>query len=599
MAVDQEASQVFHDIKLAFQHLLGPLTHQITGCKPHVFLNTAQLARALASAPCSPVSRPGMLLAPRSGGGCWSSSAITLGLGWVCTGLGWTGGVGGCSWARQHGLESSSDIARFKSRHLPKKRPSSCTKAERSKRIEVRPQVKSASGPTKNHTDDLLAKEEKYKLMNAELEAKTADLVRQAEQLMRDQNEVLSKPLSTLLLSDIEDEERSRTSKASRVDDLVAGEDSADSFLANTIRSMEEKMNDIMIHESVMDDFDTAGENVGSGVSDAQIRVLKAKLGIMQEELDQFSCEYYKKDDENAKLSARIKELEEDRVRLQKTTNIQQTQIEKHRALAEESNRKCEGVQLQVSALQKEIENLNRSQKQAAAVHSSVEVRLNRALEEGERLKTQLNKMKETSKDKSSEEHQSKEHLLAENKMLKKQKAELIVGFKKQLKLIDILKRQKFHLNVTLLMQMHFEAAKLLSFTEQEFMKALDWGNFSTSRLCSSCFMRRFWAFICSKRSSSANLAIIIFLKASSSSFSACLRISLKAICSWQLLLHLPHQPLPLEAVLVPQPGLLLPLSVRAPGLLLPVLLLVLPLRHQPLLLAVRPVTTLSQWKRH
>lgn len=49
------------------------------------------------------------------------------------------------------------------------------------------------------------------------------------------------------------------------MDDLVAGEDSADSFLANTIRSMEEKMNDIMIHESVMDDFDTAGENVGSG----------------------------------------------------------------------------------------------------------------------------------------------------------------------------------------------------------------------------------------------------------------------------------------------------------------------------------------------
>ncbi|XP_070762273.1 testis-expressed protein 9 [Enoplosus armatus] len=389
----------------------------------------------------------------------------------------------------------------------PKKRLSSSSKAERTKSVEVRAQVKSACGPTKTQmTDDLFAKEEQYKLLNAELEAKTANLVRQAEQLMREQSEVLSKPLSTLLLTDIDDEENSRiikpqqgavqepgvkvvtkkrltstsqnmctgkqgkeprckstTPKASHVDDLKAAEDSADFFLAKTIRSMEEKMDDTVTHENLADDVSNAGDNVGS---DAQVRVLKAKLRIMQEELDQLSCEYFKKDDENAKLSAKMKEIEEDRARLQKTTSIQQTQLEKHRALTEESAKKCDGLQLQVSALNKEIENLNRSHKQAAAVHSTVEVRLNRALEEGERLKTQLNKMKLMNRDKISEEHQSKENLLAENKMLKKQKAELIVGFKKQLKLIDILKRQK----------MHFEAAKLLSFTEDEFMKALDWG---------------------------------------------------------------------------------------------------------------------------
>ncbi|CAK6954861.1 testis-expressed protein 9 isoform X2 [Scomber scombrus] len=355
--------------------------------------------------------------------------------------------------------------------------------------------------------DDLFAKEEQYKLLNAELEAKTADLVRQTDQLMREQSEVLSKPLSTLLLTDIEDEEASRmikpqqctvqeprvkvltkkrvtsasqntgkkgkephsktaTAKVPLVDDLTAIEETDDSFLAKTIRSMEEKMNDPVLHENAVDDVSNAGDTIGSGISDAQIRVLKAKLRIMQEELDQLSCEYYKKDDENTKLSAKMKELEEDRARLQKTTSIQQTQIEKHRALAEESAKKCDGLQVQVSVLQKEIENLNRSNKQAAAVHSTAEVRLTRAQEEVERLKTQLNKMKLTNKDKLTEEHQSKENVLAENKMLKKQKAELIVGFKKQLKLIDILKRQK----------MHFEAAKLLSFTEDEFMKALDWG---------------------------------------------------------------------------------------------------------------------------
>ncbi|KAM4593252.1 testis-expressed protein 9 [Odontesthes bonariensis] len=391
-------------------------------------------------------------------------------------------------------------------------RPSSSSKAERSKRVELRPQAKSASGLTQKPTDDLLAKEEQYKLLNAELEAKTADLVRQAEQLMKEQSEVLSKPLSNVLLSDIEDDDYSgcramktrpraavhdlgvkaatkkkvtsaarntytgkqgkkshykvTTSKDSRVDVSAAVEDAADLFLAKTIQGVEEKMNEADAHENVVEDVPDVEDNVGSGVLDAQMRVLKAKLRIMQEELDQLSSEYYKKDDENAKLNAKIKELEEDRAKLQKTTSIQQTQIEKHRALAEESAKRCEGLQLQVSALHKEIENLNRSQKQAAAVHSTAEVRLNRALEEVERLKTQLNKMEQINKDKKSEEHQSQENVLAENKMLKKQKTELIVGFKKQLKLIDILKRQK----------MHYEAAKLLSFTEDEFMKALDWG---------------------------------------------------------------------------------------------------------------------------
>uniref|UniRef100_A0A3Q2E0J4 Uncharacterized protein n=1 Tax=Cyprinodon variegatus TaxID=28743 RepID=A0A3Q2E0J4_CYPVA len=100
---------------------------------------------------------------------------------------------------------------------------------------------------------------------------------------------------------------------------------------------------------------------------------------------------------------------------------IQQTQTEKQKALAEELAKKCDDLQLQVAALSKVLETLNRSQKQAAAVHGTVEVRLNRALEEVEMLKSELSKAKQINK-------------------------------------------------------MHLEAAQMLSFTEEEFMKASDSG---------------------------------------------------------------------------------------------------------------------------
>uniref|UniRef100_A0A8C6WVJ3 Testis expressed 9 n=1 Tax=Neogobius melanostomus TaxID=47308 RepID=A0A8C6WVJ3_9GOBI len=242
---------------------------------------------------------------------------------------------------------------------------------------------------------------------------------------------------------------------------LDAVEGAADTFLAKTIQNMEVRMDEKETAEIAFSVDTTA-----PGVSDAQVRVFKAKLRIMQEELDQLTSEYYKKDDENIRLNTKMKELEEDRARLQKSQSILQTQLEKHKALAEESAKKCDGLQLYVAGLNKEIENLNRSNKQAAALHNTIEIRLNRATEESQKLKSEINKMKQINKDKVNEEHESKETLLAENKSLKKQKAELIVAFKKQLKIIDILKRQK----------MHFEAAKLLSFTEEEFVKALDWG---------------------------------------------------------------------------------------------------------------------------
>ncbi|XP_040130438.2 testis-expressed protein 9 isoform X5 [Ictidomys tridecemlineatus] len=301
---------------------------------------------------------------------------------------------------------------------------------------------------------DLLAREEEYKRLNAELEAKTADLVRQAEEVIRDQQEVRARSFSTqnksyeekddfntrgLLSSEeivhLHSESKPKTKNIGSVnkvqnklhsankgiktnssvklkysdiqiaDDVAIPEDFSDFSLSKTISKIEGQLEEEGLPEDD-DIFSGVSKDIGT---EAQIRFLKAKLHVMQEELDNVVCECNKK----------------------------------------------------------ELENKRRLQKQAASTQSTTEVRLNRALEEAEKYKLELSKLRQNNKDIANEEHKKIEMLKSENKKLEKQKGELLIGFKKQLKLIDVLKRQK----------MHIEAAKMLSFTEEEFMKALEWGN--------------------------------------------------------------------------------------------------------------------------
>ena len=92
------------------------------------------------------------------------------------------------------------------------------------------------------------------------------------------------------------------------------------------------------------------------------------------------------------------------------------------------------------------------------------DIRLGRALDELERQRELVKQLKSQLAESDGTDKRNHRGLVDTIRRLEKQRSELIVAFRKQLKLIDVLKRQK----------MHMEAAKLLSFTEEEFRKCID-----------------------------------------------------------------------------------------------------------------------------
>ena len=71
---------------------------------------------------------------------------------------------------------------------------------------------------------------------------------------------------------------------------------------------------------------------------------------------------------------------------------------------------------------------------------------INRLKEENDRLKMMANMKKESKREATQEGNKISQKLISENKKLEQQRNELLSGFKKQIKLIDLLKRQITHL---------------------------------------------------------------------------------------------------------------------------------------------------------
>lgn len=139
-------------------------------------------------------------------------------------------------------------------------------------------------------------------------------------------------------------------------------------------------------------------------------------------------------------------------------------------AVASDRQRKLElDIQLLTGEnqdLKKEIEELQLLVKESETKSRDREFRLKQTIKSVQNLKEKLLENKNNKKSELNS-HAKKEisDLKTTINALEKKNNDLLTCFKKQMQLIDVLKRQKIHL----------EASRLLELTEKEFVSALDW----------------------------------------------------------------------------------------------------------------------------
>ena len=219
---------------------------------------------------------------------------------------------------------------------------------------------------------------------------------------------------------------------------------------------------------------------VASKVEATQLRMLNIKIRGLETTLDKVSFEKSEVVQEKEQVEKELKVVEEQKRRLEATTRNVQSQLEKSRGELVELRHQLGKSEEECTLLKREVEDAKRDAKKNLSKKSSADVRLNRALEDAAKLKGELLAAERERKDAKEGGKKTIDELTLKTKFLEKQRNELLHGFKKQMELIDVLKRQKLHL----------EAAHVLKYTEEEFMQTLDWkpsttgGVNSQARIC-------------------------------------------------------------------------------------------------------------------
>jgi chromosome segregation ATPase len=200
--------------------------------------------------------------------------------------------------------------------------------------------------------------------------------------------------------------------------------------------------------------------------TDVQLKLLRAHLEHAIDEATSAEREATRLKTDLAISRKEVHKLSEEVARSTRALSSTEAAANKARALVASAEGRENDLRVQLQQLQRE-QSSSAKAKHSSGAHtepSAVEARLHRANEEIEKLKCQLVNERKEAADLTSSLKRDLEVALERAKKSDRQRGELLAAFRKQLKLVDILRRQRVHM----------EAARMLGFAEEEFVKLME-----------------------------------------------------------------------------------------------------------------------------
>jgi len=321
----------------------------------------------------------------------------------------------------------------------------------------------------KSTFDYLRQKQEQLLKLNQQINVETKQVLKETDNIVKQQSkkveEIASRPVRP-------SSSRSNTPSAvsHRSTPVSTPTRPSSASQSSARKKVQEKIEELDQYQD--DDLDRAANEMGL---EAAMKFYKARVKALQKDVSEYTSQIKQKDEKIKELDIKYNATLVENKKVVKNESQYQSRLDRQRKEFDALQLKFKKQTSTINEMQKDIDKLRQNQRVEPNSNPSNEaspqggdrlkdIKYTRAIEEIEKLKTQLSEVHKQQREDSDKQRKDAENLRKENKRLERQKQDIVLAFKKQMKLIDVLKRQIIHL----------EASKLLTFTEDEFTSLMN-----------------------------------------------------------------------------------------------------------------------------